>query len=135
MTIRTLVITESNLEWPNNCLKAEVVYPNAREMYIALNDWRNRKPYGGADFTSLGMCGVELSRVSSNEELTLEQVIYLISRLRGDVVEPDDSRICMWQSKHGAILAIGSEIMQLKDVQDFAAFRQWVDVTLQAEFE
>lgn len=104
-------------------------------MYVALNEWRDRKPYGGADFTSLGMCGVELSRVSSNEELTLEQVIYFISRLRGDVVEPEDSRICMWLSKHGGILAIGSEIKQLKDVQDFAEFRQWVDVTLQAEFE
>lgn len=135
MITNTLVITETNLEWPTKCIKGEILYPNERVMYLALNEWRNRKPYGGADFTSLGMCGVELSRVSSNEELTLDQVIYLISRLRGETSEPDDSRICMWLSKHGGIIAIGSEIRHLKDVQDFAEFRQWVDITLQDEFE
>lgn len=91
-------------------------------------------------YTSLGMCGVQATRVCSDVELSYAQVIYLFSRLRSSKTsERSNHKICMWVAKTGLFIAIGEHLWEHKfnseGRYDRDLLNQWLDIALQETFE
>lgn len=89
---------------------------------------------------SFGMCGVQATRIVSDIELSMRQVIYLFSRLRSPTTsERSNHKICMWVAKTGLFIAIGEHLWEHKfnseGRYDRDLFNQWVDIALQETFE
>lgn len=60
--------------------------------------------------------GMEFAQVNTDIPLTRDEILWMISRIRGDeVIEPTGSNICIWRCKYGnkINLAIGLEQVDL----------------------
>lgn len=130
-----LVIVESEKDFPIGAVGGVVLGETRKTTYAALENYRNTEWW-----VSLMMCGMEFTRVSSHVELTVDQVMYMLSRMRGkEFSEPGASRICIWLDKYTktAILGIGINTYTLKRGVDFdrGELLEWIDINLQMEFE
>lgn len=92
---------------------------------------------GTHDERSLGQCGVELHTVSCDGLMTPDQILYLLTRLRGSKTgEPDGARICMWKTDCEFYLSIGFDTINLAEWRDdIIRLRYWIEDALEEEFE
>lgn len=92
----------------------------------------------GTEFErSLGQCGTEAHTVSCDGHMTLDQIMYMLTRLRGTVDgEPSGARICMWRADSVIFLSIGFETINIAEFKDpIVNLIQWIEDALQEEFE
>ncbi|WPJ20527.1 hypothetical protein vBPFY1MI_68 [Pseudomonas phage vB_PF_Y1-MI] len=92
----------------------------------------------GTEFErSLGQCGVEAHTVSCDGHMTLDQVMYMLTRLRGpEDGEPSGSRICMWKTDGVVFLSIGFDTINIEMFKDpIIDLIQWIEDALEDEFE
>lgn len=92
---------------------------------------------GTQDERSLGQCGTEAHTVSCDGHMTLDQVMYMLTRLRGvQCGEPSGARICMWKTEEDAFLSIGLPTIVASEWRDdIACLRRWIEDALEDEFE
>lgn len=92
---------------------------------------------GTHDERSLGQCGTEAHTVSCDGLMTPDQILYLLTRLRGSKTgEPNGARICMWKTDCEFYLSIGFETINLSEWRDdIIRLRQWIEDALEEEFE
>jgi len=101
----------------------------------------SQRQLDGAKGTSyerdLGQYGVQLHTVSCDGLMTSDQILFLLTRMRGSKTgEPSGARICMWLEDGEIYLAIGFEIITLSDWRDDTArLRDWIEDALKEEFE
>ena len=92
----------------------------------------------GTEFErSLWHCGTEAHTVSCDGIMTPDQILYMITRLRGTKTgEPSGSRICMWLEDGEVYVAIGFAIITLSEWRDdIVRLRHWIEDALEEEFE
>lgn len=92
---------------------------------------------GTSSERDLGQYGVQLHTVSCDGLMTADQILYLLTRMRGTKTgAPSGARICMWLEDGEIYLAIGFEIITLSDWRDDTPrLRRWIENTLKEEFE
>lgn len=92
---------------------------------------------GTSSERDLGQYGVQLHTVSCDGLMTADQILYLLTRMRGTKTgAPSGARICMWLEDGEIYLAIGFEIITLSDWRDDTPrLRRRIENTLKEEFE
>lgn len=66
--------------------------------------------YNGTDDEfHLHCCGLEIQKFYSSDRLTPEQILYLLSRLRGPATTPTGHNICVWKDDTAVNIEIGDE--------------------------
>jgi hypothetical protein len=125
--------TQINISKDNKSLPGSPRFEYADTVVWHVAPFPESSPY----HRSFGMCGVEAQSVVSNEPLTVDQCMYLITRIRspyGLTFEPTGHRICIWLADNGCFMSIGFHTRNIWG-SDVGELREWIDIALQDEFE
>jgi len=123
----SLIITNDDSEWP---LASGRMEGNGHRTW-----WRSL--HGDPDSGKLkqDVSGLKLSKASTNERLSVDMILWLLSRIRGVFADPDGKEICIWMNKYHdtASIAIGSSVWAYRreEVRDTAALIVWLNEALE----
>lgn len=130
----TLIITNTDAEWPMGAMPNGRIEGNGRRSW-----WRSLHGNPDSDQLKWDVSGIQLSRVSTDERLSVDMVLWLLSRIRGEYADPDGKEICLWLNKYKktATIAIGGQIWShdMDKPTDRYELRDWIDSSLDKTFK
>lgn len=127
----TLIITNTDTEWPMGSLPSGTTKGRTRTSY-----WRSIEGDPNSDKLRGEVAGCMFVRVSTNERLSVDLILWLLSRVRGEpFIDPDGKEICIWldKRKKTAAIAIGSSLWShdRENPIDIEDLRKWITTSLE----
>jgi hypothetical protein len=88
-------------------------------------------PEGDKYHESLGLCGLEISELHTDEKLTAEQIDYLVKRMRGEPSYPTGHDISIWIEEDSVKIGILHHYFRLTQDYDHNEWVKWLDNALE----